>query len=365
MKIPFFDRTRGDRAIEADLVDAFQRVVQSGHYVLGAEVTSFEAAAARFLGVSHAVGVSSGTDALLVSLMALGVGPGDEVIVPAYSFFATAGVVARLGARPVFVDVVPDAWTMDPAAVARSIGPRTRAVMPVHLFGRTANMKALREAAFAVPIVEDAAQAFGAREDGAMAGKLGALGCFSFFPTKNLGGFGDGGLVTAEDATLADRVRLLRVHGGRPKHFHAEVGGNFRLDALQAALLSVKLSRVEDALARRREIAGQYREMLAGLPIGLPPEDAGHTYNQFVVRVRDGRRDALRRSLQEWGVGTEVYYPLPLPHQACFAALGHREGDFPAAEAGARETLALPIFPELREEEVAHVATGVRRFLEG
>ncbi|UQA62395.1 DegT/DnrJ/EryC1/StrS family aminotransferase [Polyangium aurulentum] len=366
MKVPFFDRTRGDCAVEGELVEALRRLVTSGQYVLGREVEGFERRAVEYLGAAHAIGVSSGTDALLVSLMALGVGPGDEVICPAYSFFATAGAIARLGAQPVFVDVREADLAIDPEALARRVSPRTRAVVPVHLFGLAAPMDAIRQASGTAPVVEDAAQAFGARDGGRSVGTMGALGCFSFFPTKNLGGFGDGGLVTTEDAALAERVRVLRVHGGKPKHHHALVGGNFRLDALQAALLGVKLAGVDALTEGRRAHAARYRALFAekGLlgSVELPPDTPEHTYNQFVIRVRDGKRDALRDALKEWGVGTEVYYPVALPHQPCFAHLGHRPGDFPVAEAAARDTLALPIFAELEEREVAYVVEGVARF---
>jgi dTDP-4-amino-4,6-dideoxygalactose transaminase len=367
-RVPFFDRTRGDAAIEGELVAAFQRVVRGGQFILGGEVEAFERACAALLGARHAVGVSSGTDALTVALMALGVGPGDEVICPAYTFFATAGAIARLGARPVFADVEPRGLTLDPAAVARALTARTRAVVPVHLFGRCADLAAIAEAAGGVPVVEDAAQAIGAEHRGAQAGTVGALGCFSFFPSKSLGGFGDGGLVVTGDDALADRARVLRVHGARPKHHHALVGGNFRLDALQAALLGVKLPHLGAAIARRAAHAARYDALfreagLAGEALELPEAAPGVTFNQYVVRVRgDGARDRLRAFLGERGVGTEIYYPVPLHRQPCFAALGHAEGSCPHAEAAARETLALPIFPELEPDELATVVEQVAAF---
>jgi dTDP-4-amino-4,6-dideoxygalactose transaminase len=364
-RVPFFDRTRGDAAIEPELTAAFQRVLRSGRYILGPEVEAFESECAAALGVRYAIGVSSGSDAVLAALMALGVGPGDEIICPAYTFFATAGAVARLGALPVFVDIDPSTYLIDPAAASARISPRTKAIVAVHLFGRCADVDALR-AVTTLPIVEDAAQAFGATDRGRSAGTMGALGCFSFFPTKNLGGFGDGGLVTTGDAALAARVRALRAHGAPEKNHHTEVGGNFRLDALQAALLGVTLARVGAAITARRKHAALYDQLFteAGIAeVVLPKGGAGATYNQYVIRVRGaGVRDRLRAFLTSRGVGTEVYYPAPLHRQPCFSALGLGEGSLPAAESAARETLALPIFPELTAEEIGFVVAGLTTF---
>lgn len=365
-RIPFFDRTRADAAIEAELTAAFQRVIRSGRYILGPEVEAFEGECARALGVRHAVGVSSGSDAVLAALMALGVGPGDEIVCPAYTFFATAGAIARLGATPVFADIDASTYLLDPASVAERLSPRTRAVVAVHLFGRCADIEALR-ALTPLPIVEDAAQAFGAKDPlGRSAGAIGALGCFSFFPTKNLGGFGDGGLVTTGDDALAARVRTLRAHGAPEKNHHTEIGGNFRLDALQAALLRVTLPRVDAAIAARREHAAQYDKLLgeAGLHAIIPPlPDRGGTENQYVIRVLGaGARDRLRTFLADSGVGTEVYYPVALHRQPCFASLGLGVGSFPIAEAAAQETLALPIFAELEAREIAVVVEKIKVF---
>jgi dTDP-4-amino-4,6-dideoxygalactose transaminase len=364
--VPFFDRARADAAIEAELTAAFQRVVRSGRYILGPEVEAFEGECARALGVRHAVGVSSGSDAVLASLMALGVGPGDEIICPAYTFFATAGAIARLGATPVFADIDASTYLLDPASVADRLSPRTRALVAVHLFGRCADIEALR-ALTPLPIVEDAAQAFGAKDLlGRSAGAIGALGCFSFFPTKNLGGFGDGGLVITGDDALAARVRTLRAHGAPEKNHHTEVGGNFRLDALQAALLRVTLPRVDAAIAARREHAAQYDWLLgeAGLRAVISPSpDRGATHNQYVIRVLgEGVRDRLRAFLAREGVATEVYYPVALHRQPCFASLGHGVGSFPIAEAAARETLALPIFAELAAAEITIVVEKIQDF---
>jgi dTDP-4-amino-4,6-dideoxygalactose transaminase len=365
--VPFFDRTRGDAAIEGELTAAFHRVVRSGRYILGPEVEAFERECALALGVRHAVGVSSGSDAVLAALMALDIGPGNEIICPAYTFFATAGAVARLGATPIFVDIDPSTYLIDPAAVAARITPRTRAIVPVHLFGQCADLAAL-QAITSLPIIEDAAQAFGARIGGRAAGSIGTLGCFSFFPTKNLGAFGDGGLVTTDSPALAARVRALRAHGAPEKNHHTEVGGNFRLDALQAALLRVALPRLEGALAARRSHAARYDERLARAAIAdiiAPASGPGATYNQYVIRVRGtGARDRLRAHLTSRGVGTEVYYPTALHRQPCFAALGLGEGSLPVAEAAARETLALPIFPELLPAEIDVVVAGIQSFFD-
>lgn len=374
MKIPFFDRTRADAAIEPELVAAFREVVRSGQYILGPEVLALEAACAPIAGAEHAVAVSSGTDALIVALMALGVRPGDEVICPAYTFFATAGAVSRLGARPIFADVLPGCLTLDPDDAARRITPKTRGIIAVHLFGQCADLARLTDLArtSGVWLIEDCAQAMGAERDGQRAGGVGALGCFSFFPTKNLGGFGDGGLVATSDAELADRARVLRVHGGRPKNHHAVVGGNFRIDALQAALLRVKIGRLDDAIARRRENAALYDRLFlqSGVatpagdgPIALGARQAGHTFNQYVIRVRGGARDGLRAFLEERGIGTEIYYPVPLHMQPCFASQGLGQGELPVSEAAARETLALPIFPELLSSEIKHVAGQVEAYV--
>ncbi|WP_438024451.1 DegT/DnrJ/EryC1/StrS family aminotransferase [Sorangium sp. So ce233] len=362
--VPFFDRARGDLAMQDELAAVFQSVIRSGQYILGPEVEAFESACAAYLGVRHAIGVSSGTDALLVALMALGIGAGDEVVCPAYTFFATAGAVHRTGARPVFADVLPGSFNVDPASVARVLTERTRAVIAVHLFGDCAPMDELLAVARGrgLPVIEDAAQAFGAER----AGALGLMGCFSFFPTKNLGGFGDGGLVTTDRDDLAARVRSLRAQGAPRKHHHALVGGNFRLDALQAALLRRKLPRLGALLERRRGHAARYAALLggAGLPVALPGAgSAGHTFNQYVIRLEDGsRRDPLRSFLAERGIGAEVYYPAPLHLQPCFAPIGPPAGSLPVAEAAARETLALPIFPELTDEEIDRVAAAFRSF---
>ena len=366
-RVPLLD-LRAQYATIRDEVDAaVQRVIASQHFILGPEVAALEQEIAEYCGAAHALGVSSGTDALLIALMALGVGPGDEVVTTPFTFFATAGVVARLGARTVFVDIDPDSFNIDPAAVDGAITPATRAIVPVHLFGRVANMDPLLATArrTGIAVVEDAAQAIGARDDqGRSAGALGDMGCFSFFPSKNLGAFGDAGMVTTSDDALARLLQRLRVHGSEPKYYHSIVGGNFRLDALQAAVLRVKLPYLDRWSAARRRNAQRYRELFteAGLEphVGLPTDVPGHIYNQFVIRVAE--RDALRAYLEQHGVGTEIYYPLPLHLQECFAGLGYGPGDFPHSEKAAREVLALPIYPELDEADLQHVVAAIAGF---
>jgi len=364
--VPLFDLTRQFAEVADDVRAAIERVFATQGYILGPEVAALEKECAAYLEVRHAVGVSSGTDALLAALMAVGVGEGDEVIVPTFTFFATAGVVRRLGAKPVFVDILPVDFNIDPAATAAAITPRTKAIIPVHLYGQAVDMAALRKAAGDIPIVEDACQAIGTRYEGAPVGGLGAFGCFSFFPTKNLGAFGDGGLVTTNDDAMGERLVDMRVHGMRPKYVHRFVGGNFRLDAMQAAILRAKLPRLDGWNAKRRANAAHYRELFTAagldgtvtLPVELPGR--GHTYHQFVVRAPE--RDRLREHLAASKVGAEVYYPIPLHEQECFAELGVRRGACPVSERAAAEVLALPIFPELRADERERVVEAIAAF---
>ncbi|MFN3202562.1 MAG: DegT/DnrJ/EryC1/StrS family aminotransferase [Bradymonadia bacterium] len=355
MSVPFLDLKAqlGDYREEA--LAAFVDAMDAQAFIMGARVKTFEESLAAYTGVGHAIGVSSGTDALMVALMALGVGPGDEVITTPFTFFATAGVIARLGARPVFADIDPGTFNLTGEAINPLVNTRTKAILPVHLFGQIADLDAL--APESPPVVEDAAQSLGATRRGKMTGHHGALSCISFFPTKNLGAFGDGGAVITTDAELADRCTLLRVHGARPKYHHAIVGGNFRLDALQAAILSVKLPHLEAWTEARRANAARYVAMftesglvergLITLPVVL--DDNRHVYNQFVVRAKD--RDALKAHLAAQGIGSMIYYPKPLHLQACFADLGHGPGDFPAAEEACASVLALPIYGELTAEQ--------------
>ena len=359
-KVPLLDTTRSLAPIRAELVKTFERVLDSGQYIMGAEVEAFERECAAAIGAKHAIAVSSGTDALILALMALGIGAGDEVICPTYTFFATAGSIWRVGAKPVFVDIEPASFNLDAAEVKRKITSRTKAVMPVHLYGQAAACKPLL--GLGVPVIEDAAQAIGAHDGDKQAGTQGAFGCFSFFPSKNLGAFGDAGLLTTNDDALAKTARRMRVHGMEPKYFHHEVGGNFRIDALQAALLRVKLPLLDAATAARQRNAALFDELLPK-QVGKPARvQAHHTYNQYVIRVPDGRRDALRAFLQERGVASEIYYPVPLHLQQCFASLGHKTGDFPHAERAAAETLALPIFPELTREELNYIVEQIAAF---
>ncbi|HVV50271.1 MAG TPA: DegT/DnrJ/EryC1/StrS family aminotransferase [Polyangia bacterium] len=338
---------------------AAARVLGSGRFILGPEVAAFERELAAAAGVAEAVGVSSGTDALVALLMAEGVGPGDEVVTTPYSFIATAEAIVRVGARPVFADVDPETANLDPAAAAARVGGRTRALLAVHLFGRPAPLAPLADlcARAGLRLYEDAAQAIGAA--GVGRGRAAAL---SFFPSKNLGGFGDGGAVLTDDAALAAAVRQVRSHGAADKARHERLGGNFRLDELQAALLRVKLPHLGGWTADRRRLAARYRDRLGAAPVGLPPAEAGAVWNQFVVRVPADRRAALRRHLDARGIDTAVYYPLPLHLQPALAFLGHRPGDFPNAERAAAESLALPIHPGLTDAALDRVAAAVADF---
>ncbi len=364
--VPLFDLTRQWSEVGGDVRAALERVFATQQFILGPEVAALEREVAAFLRVKRAVAVSSGTDALLAALMALEVKPGDEVITTPFTFFATAGVIHRLGARAVFVDIDPRDFNLDPGKLAAAITPRTRAIIPVHLYGQAADMDGIRRVAGGVPLVEDCCQAIGTDYDGVPVGGIGAFGCFSFFPTKNLGAFGDGGMVTTNDEGAGDKLADMRVHGMRPKYVHRFVGGNFRLDALQAAVLRVKLPRLPGWIASRRAGAAHYRALLAqaGLAgVVRPPEELpgrGHTYHQFVVRTE--RRDQLREHLAKRGIGAEVYYPISLHEQECFGGLGYRRGDFPEAERAEAEVLALPIFPELRGDERERVVEEIAAF---
>ncbi|MBP7675533.1 MAG: DegT/DnrJ/EryC1/StrS family aminotransferase [Thermoanaerobaculia bacterium] len=364
--VPLLDLGAQFAVIGEKVEEAVTRVVRSGHYILGPEVDAFELEMAQYCGCAHGIGVSSGTDALLVSLMAEGIGGGDEVIVPDYSFFATAGAVCRVGATPVFVDIDPVTYNMDPGAAARAITARTRAIIPVHLFGQMADMDALLELAstHGIAVIEDAAQAVGAELAGRRAGSVGHYGCLSFFPSKNLGGLGDGGMVVTSDDERAERLRLLRVHGAKPKYHHQIVGGNFRLDAIQAAALRVKLQHLEMWTEARRRNAEAYRAALVGIPgLETPREKPGHrhVFNQFVVSTED--REWLRRGLAEAGIGTEIYYPVPFHRQKCFEALVATSSAFPASTRAAATSLALPVFPEMTDDQHQRVSGSVRAVL--
>jgi dTDP-4-amino-4,6-dideoxygalactose transaminase len=369
MKVPLLDLQAQYRPLRDDILAAMIRVADSQRFIMGPEIDALEGELAALLGIEHAVSVSSGTDALLLALMTLDIKAGDEVITPTYSFFATAGAVARLGARPVLVDVDPATYNIDPAAIERAITPRTRAIMPVHLFGLSADLDPIMDLAkrAGVPVIEDAAQAIGSQYKTRAVGGIGALGCFSFFPSKNLGAFGDAGLLTTNDAKLAKRARLLRTHGMEPKYYHHLVGANFRMDALQAAILRVKAPHLARWTEGRRANAARYRKMFneAGLDreISLPaaPADRLHIYNQFVIR--SPQRDALKRHLDEAGIGNEIYYPVPFHLQPCFAYLGHKSGDFPHAERAANESLAIPVYGELTADQQKHVVDTIGEFV--
>src|SRR6266849_2943868 len=370
MPVPLLDLDAQYRPLRDALLAAITRVCDSQRFIMGPEVDGLERELAAQLGVRHALAVSSGTDAVLLALMALEITTGDEVVTTTYSFFATAGAVARLGATPVLVDIDPATFNIDPAQAVAAITPRTKAIMPVHLFGLSADMDPIMDAAnrAGIPVIEDAAQAIGATYKSRPLGGIGAVGCFSFFPSKNLGAFGDAGLLTTEDDALAARARLLRTHGMQPKYYHHLVGGNFRMDALQAAVLRVKAPHLEAWTEGRRRNAARYRTLFheSGLEsaIALPiePPDRRHIYNQFVIRTAE--RDALKRHLDSLGIGTEIYYPVPFHLQPCFADLGHRRGDFPHAERAADESLAIPIYGELTAAQQEAVVSAVAGFVQ-
>jgi dTDP-4-amino-4,6-dideoxygalactose transaminase len=369
--VPLLDLKAQYRALKDEVLAAVERVIESQTFINGPEVSAFEAEVAAYCGVEHAIGVSSGTDALLVAMMALGIGPGDEVITTPYTFFATVGCIHRLGARPVLADIDPESFNIDPAKVEAAVTPRTRAVIPVHLYGGCAEMGPLLDLGRrrGIAIIEDAAQSIGAEWNGRRAGAIGTLGCFSFYPAKNLGAYGDGGLVTTQDAALADRIRLLRDHGARPKYHHALVGGNFRLDAIQAAVLRVKLPHLESWNEARRANAADYHRRfaaagLAGGPLVLPSiPPQRHIFNQFIIRAQ--RRDELMEHLKRRRIGCEIYYPVPLHLQECFRGLGYKAGEFPHAERAARETLAIPVYPELTAAQRARVVEVIGEFYSG
>lgn len=368
--VPLLDINRQNAPLRDEVLAAIADVVDTGAFLKGPAVRDLEAGVARLAGTEHAIGCASGSDAILVALMALGVGPGDEVIVPSFTFFATAGCVARLGATPVFADILPDTFNLDPEDVARRITPATKAIMPVHLFGQAADVDSLGALAdqHGVPLVEDAAQAIGASFGGRPVGSLGRVGCFSFYPTKNLGGMGDGGMVTTDDGDLAERMRVLCDHGQSPRYHHSLIGLNSRLDTMQAAALGVKLKRLGDYGAARQRHAAIYAEAFGAGPMArvvtAPIEAPGcpSVWNQYTIRVTEGRRDELQRYLSERKIGAAIYYPIPLHLQACFAELGYRPGDLPHTERACDEVLSLPVFPEMYPEEQQRVIETVSEY---
>jgi dTDP-4-amino-4,6-dideoxygalactose transaminase len=364
------DLSRENDSLGGEISAAMAAVCRSGAFVHGPDCARFEQAVADYCGAKHAIGCASGSDALLLALMALGIGPGDEVILPSFTFFATAGAVWRLGAKPVFADVVPETFNIDPDDIERKVTSETKAIMPVHLFGQCARMDRIQDVAAArgIPVIEDACQAIGAEFQDRRAGALGTIGAFSFYPTKNLGGFGDGGMMTTDDTELADRLRVLRDHGQQPRYHHHMVGLNSRLDTLQAAVLSVKLPKLDDWAAARTQHAERYDAEFQqrGIvdQIITPSVDAQcrSVWNQYTVRVTGGRRDALQRFLAERQIGSAIYYPIPLHLQACFASLDSREGSLPESERAAREVLSLPVYPGLTEAEQNAVVDAVACF---
>jgi dTDP-4-amino-4,6-dideoxygalactose transaminase len=370
MPVPLLDLQAQYRPLRDEILAAITRVCDSQRFIMGPEIDALERELAAQLGIRHAISVSSGTDALLLALMAIGIGAGDEVVTTTYSFFATAGAIVRLGAKPVLVDIDPATFNIDPAQTAAAITPRTKAILPVHLYGLAADLDPIMAAAnrAAIPVIEDAAQAIGATCKSRPLGGIGALGCFSFFPSKNLGAFGDAGLVTTNDDALASQARLLRTHGMQPKYYHQVVGANFRMDALQAAVLRVKAPHLDGWTEARRRNAAAYRALFheAGLDgaVGLPvePPDRRHIYNQFVIRTPE--RDALKRHLDEQGIGNEIYYPVPFHLQPCFADLGYRRGAFQHAERAAAETLAIPIYAELTDAQRREVVSTIGQFVQ-
>lgn len=376
MNVPLLDLKAQHEPIRKDLLAAMERVLDQNAFILGRDVAELEERVAQYSGTRHAVGVSSGTDALLAALMALDIKAGDEVITTPLSFFATVGAIVRLGAKPVFVDVDPITYNVDAERIEAAVTPRTRAMIPVHLYGQCADMDVILEIAarHGLAVIEDAAQAIGAEyRDGRRAGSMGTMGCFSFFPSKNLGGLGDGGMVVTNDDRLAERLRVLRVQGGKPKYYHRVIGGNFRLDTLQAAVLNVKLPYLDRWTALRQQHADLYADLLQqmgaeALGLRLPQavyKRSGvphyHIYNQFVIGVP--KRDQLREFLKAKGIGTEIYYPVPLHLQECLQSFGHKTGDYPEAERACRELVALPIYPELNADQQHYVAATVREGL--
>jgi dTDP-4-amino-4,6-dideoxygalactose transaminase len=373
MHVPLLDLKAQYATIKAEVEAAIAEVMESQHFILGPRVEECEKAIAQYSGCSYGVGVSSGTDALLACLMAENIGPGDEVITTPYTFFATVGAIARVGATPVFVDIDPETYNLDTNQISEKVTGKTRAIIPVHLYGQMADMDAVMDIAgkHGLTVIEDAAQAIGAEHKGQRAGSIGHYGCFSFFPSKNLGAAGDGGMIVTNDAGRAERLKCLRAHGSKPKYHHKIIGGNFRLDALQAAIVTAKLRHLNEWTAGRQQNARKYDQLFseAGLAVagtesphvGLPSVVTDrHIFNQYVIRV--SQRDELQKVLQQKGIGTEVYYPIPMHLQDCFAFLGRGVGTYPESERAAKETLALPIYPEISEAQLRYVVESVRDF---
>lgn len=369
MNVPLLDLKEQNTTLRPEIEAALGRVLDTNGFILGGEVAALECELAGYCGTKYAIGCASGSDAILLALMAFDIGHGDEVITTPYSFFATVSAITRLGAIPVFVDIDPVTYNLDVSQIEAKITSRTKAIEPVHLFGQCTDMSALNAISekHSIPLVEDAAQAIGAEENGVRAGAMSAIGCFSFYPSKNLGGMGDGGFVTTNDDNLAKKLLALRVHGSEERYYHKYVGLNSRLDGFQGAVLRVKLPHLDSWTEQRRTNADNYRRLFTDLglteQIGIPfeREDAKHIYNQYVIRIPQ-RRDELRNFLTKKGIGTDIYYPVPLHLQECFAYLGYTKGDMPESEKAAIETLALPIFPELRIEQQEYIAATMAEF---
>jgi len=386
MKVPLLDLKPQYLSLKKEIDEAIQRVVDSQYFIMGPDIALLENEVCKYLGCNYAVGVSSGTDALLLALMALDIKPGDEVIVPTYSFFATAGVVSRLNATPVFTDIDPVTFNIDPKEIEKRITSNTKVIIPVHLYGQSAEMDEIKSIAdkYNLKIVEDAAQAIGAQyKDGKCVGTIGDVGCYSFFPSKNLGGFGDGGIVVTNDKDLYERMKIMRVHGMDPKYYHKVIGGNFRLDALQAAVLRVKLPHLDSWSSKRRDNAGVYTESFIELKLaeteGKIDFDSNnkvllpkaiykslvknyHIYNQYIIRVE--KRDECLAYLREKGIGCEIYYPVPFHKQECFSFLDYDESEFPVSNRAAIESIALPIYPELTKEQILYVVNCINEFMQ-
>lgn len=371
MKIPQLDLIAQYKNIKNEIDEAILRVLEKGEFILGEEVRKLEESIAKFVGVKHAIGVASGTDALLLALMAIGIKPGDQVITTPFTFFATAGSIARLGAKPVFVDIDPRTYNIDPDKLEdllkKTYSPKMKAIIPVHLYGQCAEMDPINELAkkYDLKVIEDAAQSIGATYKGIQSGNLGDIGCFSFFPSKNLGAYGDGGMVVTNDDEIAEKIRLLRVHGAKPKYYHSMIGINSRLDEIQAAVLNVKFKYLSTWIEQKREKARIYNELFKEklLDTVVTPFESPynyHTYHQYTIRVKE--RDILQSYLKEKGIGTAVYYPLPLHLQQCFEDLGYKMGDFPISELASKEVLSLPIFPELKEDDQMEIVERIKEF---
>ena len=372
MQVPLLDLKSQYATMKSEILPAIEKLCDSQYFILGPDVEKFEKEVAEYCGAKYACGVTSGSDALIIALMVEGIGNGDEVITTPFTFFATAGAIARVGATPVFVDIDPETFNINPKAVEEKVTDKTKAIIPVHLYGQCADMDEIMSIAkkHSLIVIEDGAQAIGSEYEGKRAGSIGDYGCFSFFPSKNLGGFGDGGIVTTNDEEKYRLLKIFRNHGSEPKYYHKYVGGNFRLDALQAVVLSIKLKYLDSWSAARQRNAAEYRALFAESSVSdkiqLPVKAAHstrHIYNQFCILVPEGTRDGLKQALLDAGIGVDVYYPVPLHKQECFEYLGYKDGDFPVSEEACKRIIALPIFPESTKEQREYVVSEIEKFL--